>query len=86
MMELGREKNKRVESYPRVSRANSHKTTKEKDKRSTSTRKRWDRKKILQHYIAKKTMESKKAHIKNLSDYACDKINLMSRGLNSIPT
>ena len=34
------------------------------------------------------TMESKKAHIKNLSDYNLtrDEINLLSRGLNYIPT
>ena len=42
----------------------------------------------MQHDIAKKTMESKKAHIKNLSDYDLtrDEINLLSRGLNYIPT
>ena len=36
----------------------------------------------MQHDIAKKTMESKKAPIKNLSDYdlTCDEINLLSRG------
>ena len=36
----------------------------------------------MQHNIAKKTMESKKAHIKNLSDYdlARDEINLLSMG------
>ena len=72
-MELEREQNKEVESYPRVLSltANSPK-----------------RKKIMQHDIAKKTMESKKAHIKNLSDYDLtrDEINLLSRGLNYIPT
>ena len=42
----------------------------------------------MQHDILKKTMESKKAHIKNLSDYDLtrDEINLLSRGLNYIPT
>ena len=35
----------------------------------------------MQHDIAKKTMESKKAHIKNLSDYDLTRgeINLLSR-------
>ena len=38
----------------------------------------------MQHDIAKKTMESKKAPIKNHSDYDLtrDEINLLSRGLN----
>ena len=51
-------------------------------------KKRRERKTQLQHDIAKKTMESKKAHIKNLSDYDLtrDEINLLSRGLNYIPT
>ena len=42
----------------------------------------------MQHDIAKKIMESKKAHIKNLSDYDLtrDEINLLSKGLNYIPT
>ena len=41
-----------------------------------------------EHDISKKTMESKKARIKNLSDYdhTRDEINLLSRGLNYIPT
>ena len=42
----------------------------------------------MQHDIAKKTMELKKAHIKNLSDHDLTRheINLLSRGLNYIPT
>ena len=91
MMELEREQNKEVEPYPRVLSvtANSPKTKKAgKDKRSISAKKRREQKKQLQHDIAKKTMESKKAHIKNLSDYNLtrDEINLLSRGLNYIPT
>ena len=90
MMELEREQNKEVESYPRVLSvsANSPKTKKGKNKRPISTKKRRDRKKTMQHDLAKKTMESKKAHIKNLSDYDLtrDEINLLSRGLNYIPT
>ena len=93
MMELERVQNKEVESYPRVLSvtANSPKTKKAgKEKRSISTKKRRERKKTMQHDIAKKTMESKKAHIKNLSDYDLkltrDEINLLSRGLNYIPT
>ena len=91
MMELERGQNKEVEPYPRVLSvtANSPKTKKAgKDERSLSTKKRRERKKQLQHDIAKKTMESKKAHIKNLSDYdlTCNEINLLSRGLNYIPT
>ena len=65
MMELEREQNKEVESYPRrlsVS-ANSSKTKKGKHKHSISTKKRRDGKKIMQHDIARKTMESRKAHI-----------------------
>ena len=69
--------------------ANSPKTKKAgKDKHSISTKKHRERKKIMQHNIAKETKESKKAHIKNLSDYdlTCEKINLLSRALNYIPT
>ena len=63
-------------------------TSRSAGKRSISTKKRRERKKQLQHDIAKKTMESKKAHIKNLSDYDLtrEEINLLSRGLNYIPT
>ena len=39
----------------------------------------------MQHDIAKKTMESKKAHIKNLSDYDLTR-DEFCQGLNYIPT
>ena len=88
MMELEREQNKGVESYPRVLSvtANTPKPEKEKVKRSISAKKQRDRKKIMQHVIDKKNMESKKTYIKNLSDYDLtrDEINLLSRGLNYI--
>ena len=53
-----------------------------------STKKRRERKRKLQHDIAKKTTESKKKHIRNLSDYNLtrDQINLLSRGLKYSPT
>ena len=72
---------KGVESYPTASRANSYKTKKVPYPQESAG---IDRKKTLQRDIAKKTMESKKAH--KDPDYACDKINLLSRGLNYIPT
>ena len=85
MTELEREQNKEVESYPRVLSvsANSPKSKKGKNKRPISTKKRRDRKKkTMQHDLAKKTMESKKAHIKNLSDYDLtrDEINQFCQG------
>ena len=81
MMQSEREQNKEVESYPRVLSltANSPKTKKAgKEKRSISTKKRRERKKTMQHDIA----------IKDLSEYDLtrDEINLLSRGLNYIPT
>ena len=71
MMELEREQDKEVESYPRVLSVtvNSPIANKGKDKRSISTQKTQGTKENNAARYTKKTMESKKAHVKNLSDY-----------------
>ena len=70
MMELEREQNKEVESFLRVSSLQILlKGKRERINVPYLQKKRRERKKIMQHDIAKETMELKKAHIKNLSDY-----------------
>lgn len=90
MIELKREQNKEVEPYPRVSSVSAKhpRTRKGRENQFISTKKRRERKRKLQNDITKKTTESKKKHIKNLSDYDLtrDQINLLSRGLKYIPT
>ena len=63
-------------------------TRKGRENQFISTKKRRERKRKLQNDITKKTTESKKKHIKNLSDHDLtrDQINLLSRGLKYIPT
>ena len=84
MMELEREQNKEVESYPRVLSvsANSPKTKMERTNVPYPQKSAGIEKKTMQHDLAKKTMESKKAHIKNLSDYDLtrDEINQFCQG------
>ena len=56
------------------------------DKCSISTKKRRERKKIMQHDIAKKTGIKESTHNEPLRLLTGDEINLLSRGLNYIPT
>ena len=56
------------------------------DKCSISTKKRRERKKIMQHDIAKKTGIKESTHNEPLRLLTGDEINLLSRGFNYIPT
>ena len=87
MMELEREQNKEVESFLRVSSLQIPLKRKSERINVPYLQNGRERKRIMQHDIAKKTMELKKAHIKNLSDYDLtrDEINILSRHSRPYP-
>ena len=90
MCNLQKQSNKENDSYSSLFSVytDKHKREKAQKKRKITNKKHHERRIKMRRDINQKTTEAKKEHIKNLSDHEMtrDQINLLSRGLNYIPT